>query len=83
MDLNIFLKFILFLTLVDFGLTVVHRLHVMSVAIPGRYMKKICGLCGNFNQNAADDMFIFGTTRRGSYAQVGDSFRQDYARDDK
>ncbi|XP_034029561.1 IgGFc-binding protein, partial [Thalassophryne amazonica] len=40
----------------DFGLRVTYDLiYHVSVTVPGNYRNKVCGLCGNFNENNKDD----------------------------
>ncbi|KAK7886668.1 hypothetical protein WMY93_026289 [Mugilogobius chulae] len=40
----------------DFGLRVSYDLiHHVVVTVPGNYRNKLCGLCGNFNDNPKDD----------------------------
>ncbi len=40
----------------DFGLLVTYDLiYHVTVTVPGNYRNKVCGLCGNFNDNPKDD----------------------------
>lgn len=40
----------------DFGLRVTYDLvYHITVTVPGNYRGKTCGLCGNFNNDAADE----------------------------
>ncbi|XP_058503787.1 IgGFc-binding protein-like [Solea solea] len=40
----------------DFGLLVTYDLvYRVTVTVPGNYRDKVCGLCGNFNDNKKDD----------------------------
>lgn len=43
----------------DFGLRVTYDLvYHVTVTVPGNYRGKTCGLCGNFNDNAADEFHL-------------------------
>ncbi|KAJ8007728.1 hypothetical protein DPEC_G00097200 [Dallia pectoralis] len=40
----------------DFGLKVkFDGVHHLEITIPGEYFNKVCGMCGNYNQNSSDD----------------------------
>lgn len=42
--------------LTDFGLRVTYDLvYHVTITVPGNYMGKTCGLCGNFNQDKVDE----------------------------
>ncbi|KAE8594547.1 hypothetical protein XENTR_v10019684 [Xenopus tropicalis] len=45
----------------DFGLSVSLSYSLLSIQIPSNYSGKMCGLCGNANQNANDDQNINAT----------------------
>ncbi len=60
----------------DFGLMVWYeRENLIRVTLPDEYANHVCGLCGNWNGNVDDDYFPFGTTQRGSYAEIGNSYK--------
>lgn len=45
-----------FVIATDFGLIVTYDLvYHVTVTVPGNYRGKVCGLCGNFNDNKKDD----------------------------
>ncbi|XP_004474079.2 IgGFc-binding protein [Dasypus novemcinctus] len=62
----------------DFGLTVTYNwdAHV-SVKVPGSYAGALCGLCGNFNGNPADDMALRGGGQAASALAFGKSWQEE------
>ncbi|XP_075908362.1 zonadhesin-like [Petromyzon marinus] len=60
-----------FILRTDFGLTVTFdRKEHADVVMPSSYMSRLCGLCGNYNGNASDDL----STRDGQLAASTDEF---------
>ena len=47
----------------------------IRVELPEEYQKKVCGICGNWNGDIDDDYFPFGLQARGSYAEIGNSYK--------
>ncbi|XP_029023842.1 IgGFc-binding protein-like [Betta splendens] len=60
----------------DFGLTVKYDWNqFLAIMVPGSFSGSVCGLCGNFNNKAADDL-------TGSVEALGASWRVPSAADD-
>lgn len=51
--------------------------HRVQVTIPGIYSGKICGLCGNFNGNAADDFLNPDGQLESDSTSLGNSWQVD------
>ncbi|CAL8294929.1 unnamed protein product [Merluccius merluccius] len=50
-----------YLILTDFGLRVTYdMIYHITVTVPGNYRGRTCGLCGNFNDNKADEFQLPG-----------------------
>nr|DBA15730.1 TPA: hypothetical protein GDO54_003201 [Pyxicephalus adspersus] len=61
--------------LTKFGLKVTYDWHShITVTLPSSYLGAVCGLCGNFNRNAQDDM----TMKNGEKSQNVSSFVQSW-----
>ncbi|XP_052023765.1 IgGFc-binding protein isoform X1 [Apodemus sylvaticus] len=61
-----------------FGLTVSYNwdAHV-TAKVPSSYAKAVCGLCGNFNGNAADDLALKGGGQATSALEFGNSWQEE------
>ncbi|XP_026999588.2 IgGFc-binding protein [Tachysurus fulvidraco] len=60
----------------DFGLSVQYDWdQYMVVNIPGSFMGRMCGMCGNFNGKKEDDLTIPSGSVAGSIPQLGKSWR--------
>ncbi len=59
----------------DFGLQVAYsNNHRAEVKVPPEYKTKMCGICGNWNDDPDDDKFANGGTSKVSYTQIGNSW---------
>ncbi|XP_013401500.1 uncharacterized protein LOC106167302, partial [Lingula anatina] len=65
----------------DFGMKIEYNgRSKVEVQIPGQYQNLMCGICGNFNGNKADDFLLANGTnvndrkRKEAYALVGNSY---------
>ena len=62
--------------LADFGLEVSYESnHKATVKVPDEYKNKMCGICGNFNDDPNDDMFPRNKNVKGSFTAIGNSWR--------
>ncbi|XP_047461425.1 IgGFc-binding protein-like [Mugil cephalus] len=60
----------------DFGLRVTYDLvYHVTVTVPGRYRGKTCGLCGNFNDNDADEFHLPDGSLTKDYHKFGASWK--------
>ncbi|XP_037329243.2 IgGFc-binding protein-like [Pungitius pungitius] len=67
----------------DFGLTVQYDWNEnLAVTVPGLFAGSVCGLCGNFNNQADDDLTTPSGSVAGSVAALGKSWRVPGAADD-
>ncbi|CAH7375907.1 Fcgbp [Phodopus roborovskii] len=62
----------------DFGLTVTYNwdAHV-TAKVPSSYSEAVCGLCGNFNGNPADDLMLKGGGQANSALDFGNSWQEE------
>nr|KAF6491512.1 zonadhesin [Molossus molossus] len=69
-------SFILFYT--DFGLQVRYDgNHLVKVTVPSTYAGRLCGLCGNYNNNSLDDDLKPDRKPAGSSIQLGVAWKSD------
>ncbi|XP_061431558.1 IgGFc-binding protein-like isoform X4 [Lethenteron reissneri] len=62
----------------DFGVTVkFDGKHHLEINTPSTYFNKLCGLCGNYNQNGTDDYLMPNGELATSAAQLGDSWKAE------
>ena len=60
----------------DFGLVVsFEQEKKIRVELPEEYQEKVCGICGNWNGDIDDDYFPFGLQTKGSYSEIGTSYK--------
>ncbi|XP_014408997.2 IgGFc-binding protein [Camelus ferus] len=62
----------------DFGLTVTYNwdAHV-TVKVPGSYSGALCGLCGNFNEDPADDLALRDGGQAANALAFGNSWQEE------
>ncbi|XP_069497240.1 IgGFc-binding protein-like [Ambystoma mexicanum] len=61
---------------VDFGLAVTFDWNsLVRVTLPGSYSSAVCGLCGNFNQNAKDDLTMKSGGTAPNAVKFGESWK--------
>lgn len=48
--------------------------HKVRVEVPDKYFNKMCGICGNYNDEEDDDKFIAYTNEPGDYFEIGNSW---------
>lgn len=64
----------------DFGLTVKYNWDAYVTAkVPNSYASAVCGLCGNFNGNPADDLTLKGGGQTTSVLDFGNSWQEGTA----
>ncbi|XP_078691951.1 zonadhesin-like [Branchiostoma floridae x Branchiostoma belcheri] len=64
------------LELVDLCVVVYYDgLHYVKMEIPSNYENDLCGLCGNFNDNATDDMMLPDGSQAANVNQFGNSWQ--------
>ncbi|XP_041030218.1 alpha-tectorin [Carcharodon carcharias] len=62
----------------DFGLFLTFDgEHYASISLPSSYLNNTCGLCGNFNNNPADDNLLPDGTLSDSLAELGTAWQAD------
>ncbi|XP_021107375.1 IgGFc-binding protein [Heterocephalus glaber] len=62
----------------DFGLTVTYNWNALVTAkVPGSYAKALCGLCGNFNGDPADDLALRGGGQAANALDFGNSWQEE------
>ncbi|KAL8177012.1 UNVERIFIED_CONTAM: hypothetical protein K2H54_040818 [Gekko kuhli] len=49
--------------------------HLLEVQLPGTYFGKVCGLCGNFNNQSQDDLLMPDGQMAANASQFGNSWR--------
>ncbi|XP_077146435.1 IgGFc-binding protein-like isoform X6 [Ranitomeya variabilis] len=77
-DINVFISGSNVLVTTGFGLQVkFDGNHKVQVTIPGNYSGKVCGLCGNFNGNAADDFLNPDGVLEPDSNSLGNSWQAD------
>lgn len=67
----------------DFGLQVTYDEDwAVMVAVPSSYFGATCGLCGNFNEDAEDEMKLADGTQAASVEDWAESWRDPSCQDD-
>ncbi|XP_016141424.1 alpha-tectorin [Sinocyclocheilus grahami] len=62
----------------DFGLLVTYDgLHYASISLPSSYFNNTCGLCGNYNDDPADDPVLPDGSLAESVVELGGSWRAE------
>ncbi|XP_069042968.1 zonadhesin, like [Lepisosteus oculatus] len=62
----------------DFGLTVrFDGVHHLEITLPGAYYNKVCGMCGNFNNNGSDDSLMPDGLPAKDVVQLGNSWKAE------
>ncbi|XP_010612839.1 IgGFc-binding protein [Fukomys damarensis] len=62
----------------DFGLTVTYNWDAQVTAkVPSSYAKALCGLCGNFNGDPADDLTLPGGGQASNALEFGNSWQEE------
>ncbi|XP_005414139.1 PREDICTED: IgGFc-binding protein isoform X2 [Chinchilla lanigera] len=62
----------------DFGLTVTYNWDAQVTAkVPGSYAEALCGLCGNFNGDPADDLALRGGGQAANALDFGNSWQEE------
>ncbi|KAI4900182.1 hypothetical protein NFI96_023906, partial [Prochilodus magdalenae] len=62
----------------DFGLIVqFDGNHHIEITIPGNYLNKVCGMCGNYNHNSSDDNLMPNGKPAKDSIELGDSWKSD------
>ncbi|KAG7464696.1 hypothetical protein MATL_G00168240 [Megalops atlanticus] len=62
----------------DFGLIVkFDGVHHLEVTIPGDYFNKVCGMCGNYNSNPADDNLMPNGLPAKNVIELGNSWKSE------
>ncbi|XP_045237182.2 IgGFc-binding protein [Macaca fascicularis] len=62
----------------DFGLTVTYNWDARVTAkVPSSYAEALCGLCGNFNGDPADDLALRGGGQAASALAFGNSWQEE------
>uniref|UniRef100_H0WC58 Mucin-2 n=1 Tax=Cavia porcellus TaxID=10141 RepID=H0WC58_CAVPO len=62
----------------NFGLTVTYNWDALVTAkVPSSYAEALCGLCGNFNGNAADDLALRGGGQAANALDFGNSWQEE------
>ncbi|KAM5236357.1 IgGFc-binding protein [Ctenodactylus gundi] len=62
----------------DFGLTVTYNWDALVIAkVPSSYAEAVCGLCGNFNGDPADDLALQGGGQAENAVDFGNSWQED------
>lgn len=62
--------------LFSFGLSVQYDWsHYLMVSLPSAFMNKVCGLCGNFNGDPADDFTMPSSTQAPNSTAFGQSWK--------
>lgn len=62
----------------DFGLTVTYNWDALvTVKVPSSYAKALCGLCGNFNGDPADDLALRGGGQAANALDFGNSWQEE------
>ncbi|XP_028851976.1 zonadhesin, like [Denticeps clupeoides] len=62
----------------DFGLVVkFDGVHHLEITVPGDYFNKVCGMCGNYNQNPADDNLMPDGRPAKDAIELGNSWKAE------
>ncbi|CAJ1086482.1 LOW QUALITY PROTEIN: zonadhesin%2C like [Xyrichtys novacula] len=62
----------------DFGLQVkFDGVHHLEITVPGEYYNKLCGMCGNYNQNATDDNLMPNKKPAKDAIELGNSWKAE------
>ncbi|XP_063043702.1 zonadhesin, like [Engraulis encrasicolus] len=62
----------------DFGLIVkFDGVHHLEITVPGDYFDKVCGMCGNYNGDAADDNLMPGGKPAKDVIELGNSWKSE------
>ncbi|ERE62407.1 IgGFc-binding protein, partial [Cricetulus griseus] len=62
----------------NFGLTVTFNWNAhVTAKVPSSYSEAVCGLCGNFNGNPADDLALKGGGQANSALDFGNSWQEE------
>ncbi|XP_047450650.1 IgGFc-binding protein-like isoform X2 [Mugil cephalus] len=62
----------------DFGLQVkFDGVHHLEITVPGEYFNKLCGMCGNYNNNSSDDNLMPNKKPAKDEIELGNSWKSD------
>ncbi|XP_030578939.1 IgGFc-binding protein-like [Archocentrus centrarchus] len=62
----------------NFGLQVkFDGVHHLEITVPGEYYDKVCGMCGNYNQNPSDDNLMPNKKPAKDVIELGNSWKSD------
>ncbi|KAJ8338240.1 hypothetical protein SKAU_G00372060 [Synaphobranchus kaupii] len=62
----------------DFGLIVkFDGVHQLEITIPGGYFDKVCGMCGNYNNNSTDDNLMPNGLQAKDVIELGNSWKAE------
>ncbi|XP_044040733.1 zonadhesin, like isoform X2 [Siniperca chuatsi] len=62
----------------NFGLQVkFDGVHHLEITVPGEYFNKLCGMCGNYNQNSTDDNLMPNKKPAKDVIELGNSWKSD------
>ncbi|XP_019212039.1 zonadhesin [Oreochromis niloticus] len=62
----------------NFGLQVkFDGVHHVEITVPGEYFDKVCGMCGNYNQNPSDDNLMPNKKPAKDDIELGNSWKSD------
>ncbi|MFT7810023.1 zonadhesin-like [Arapaima gigas] len=62
----------------DFGLIVkFDGVHHLEITIPGDYFNKVCGMCGNYNDNPSDDNLMPSGKPATNVTELGNSWKAE------
>uniref|UniRef100_UPI0037E8B019 zonadhesin, like n=1 Tax=Semicossyphus pulcher TaxID=241346 RepID=UPI0037E8B019 len=62
----------------DFGLQVkFDGVHHLEITVPGEYFNKLCGMCGNYNQDAEDDNLMPNKKPAKDVIELGNSWKSE------